>query len=123
MTQLALDVDSAQRDRLLALIEQNAHYYHRQFPQWLRENWHVWVQFEREATRMRRAGREHYSAYTIVEYLRHSTALAQQGGDFKLNANVVASLARLYVTAHPQAFGFFEFRRLRSKDAPLGVAA
>lgn len=114
-------IEGAIKARVVDLAHEHAHYFHADFPQWLAENFDLWVRFEAEAEKLRRRGRTHYSAYTIVEYLRHHTALQQECGDMKINGNVVASLARFYVLMHPSAFAFFEFRTIKNKHAPLGV--
>ena len=119
--QLPLDVDAAERERVLALIAVNAEFFHAEFPAWLTENWPIWLRFEAEASKVRRRGFQHYSARTIVHFLRHETALAQAAGELKINNNVSPDLARLYVMLHPQAFGFFGFRMMKSKAAALGV--
>ena len=80
------------------------------FAAWLADNLHVWRAFEREADRIWSRGRRHYSARTIVEVLRHESALAEVGGEWKINGNVVPDLARLYGLAHPDRSGMFETR-------------
>lgn len=91
------------------LLQANAGQFRKGFPAWLEENGAVWRRFEREADLIR-ARRTHYSARTIVEVLRHESALAESGGDFKLNNNHAPDLARLYLLTHPDALGFFETR-------------
>ena len=80
------------------------------FAEWLEANWHVWTTFDREATRIWKRGRRHYSARTIVEWLRHETAVAEQGGEFKLNGNFVPDMSRLWAMFEPGRDGFFETR-------------
>lgn len=78
------------------------------FAAWLRENWPIWKAFEREANAVWRNGRRHYSARTIGEYLRHETAL-REDGEWKINNNIVPDMARLYGLMYPER-GLFEFR-------------
>lgn len=80
------------------------------FHDWLRDNWTIWLRFREEADKIRAKGRGHYSARTIGEFIRHQTALAEDG-DFKINNNVFPDMARLYMLTHPGAAGFFELRR------------
>lgn len=80
------------------------------FAEWVSENWGIWQRFEFEADKVRERGRRHYSARTIGEYIRHSTALKEKGGAFKVNDHIWPDLARLYLTLHPGAAGFFELR-------------
>lgn len=80
------------------------------FAQWLADNGHVWIAFEREANRVWSRGRRHYSARTIVEVLRHETALADTGQDWKINDHNTPDLARLYRLTYPERAGLFETR-------------
>lgn len=85
--------------------------YHPDFKQWLRENEAVFLRFDQEANKLRAAGRTHYSARTIAEFLRHETAVSQIGGELKLDNNVVPDMARLYMElTGPAALGFFSLR-------------
>lgn len=94
----------------LALVLANRSQFRSDFPEWFRENQHVFAAFCREADRIWNRGRRHYSARTIGEVLRHESALTEQGGDFKLNNVRFPCLARLYALMHPERSGFFEFR-------------
>jgi hypothetical protein len=78
------------------------------FADWLQENWPIWKAFEREANAVWRNGRRHYSARTIGEYLRHETAL-REDGEWKINNNIVPDMARLYGLMYPER-DLFEFR-------------
>ena len=97
-------------DPLQAIVREHRDVFRPGFGAWLAENRHVWIAFEREANRVWDRGRRHYSARTLVEYLRHETALADTGGEWKINGNVVPDLARLYRLAHPERAGLFETR-------------
>ena len=77
---------------------------------WLHDNWGIWSRFEFEADKMRERGRRHYSARTIGEYIRHSTAAREKTPTFKVNDHAWPDLARLYALVHPEAAGFFELR-------------
>jgi hypothetical protein len=79
------------------------------FAEWLQENPHIWERFKAEADRVRRR-RDHYSARTIVHFLRHETALSEAGGEFKINNNASPDMARLYMATTPGAEAFFETR-------------
>lgn len=99
-------------DPLLALIRQDRENFRPDFAAWLQANLHVWRAFEREADRIWDRGRRHYSARTIIEFLRHETSLADSGGTFKLNGNAVPDMARLYRLRYPQRADLFETRRM-----------
>lgn len=93
-----------------ALARENADAFRPGFVAWLADNLHVWAAFKREADRIWSRGRRHYSARTIGEVLRHESALADTGSEWKLNNVVFPDLARLYLLTHPERDGFFELR-------------
>lgn len=73
------------------------------------ENLPVFLTFESEALKLAETGRQHYSARTIIEFLRHQTAV--RGNDeFKINNNMAPYYARLFEYRHPEYTGFFEKR-------------
>jgi len=84
--------------------------YRPDFPGWLQENIHIYLEFERRALQVAKR-REHYSARTIVEVMRHDTAIGQLTGDFKINGNYVPDMARLFSQLNPLYECLFEFRR------------
>ena len=97
-------------DPLQALVREHGDTFLPEFPAWLALNRHVWDAFVREADTVWARGRRRYSARTILEYLRHESALAEVGGDWKLNNNVQGDLSRLYLLLHPERAGLFETR-------------
>lgn len=97
-------------DTLAALVRDNADQFRADFPAWLAENRAVWAGFKREADRIWHRGRTHYSVRTIIEHLRHESALTDNDAMFKLNNNHAPDLARLYRLAHPERAGLFETR-------------
>ena len=122
MSGAQLAIEDAIKVRLLELVRQNEALFHAKFPQWLDENFDLWARFEHQCHLIRRRGFEHYSARTVVHFLRHETALQQKGGPLKINNNVSPDLARLYVLLHPSAYAFFEFRAVKNKGTTLSVA-
>lgn len=80
------------------------------FREWLIDNLVVWRAFEGHANRVWSRGRAHYAAKTIVEVIRHETLISEFDGEFKINNNITASLARLYALKHPDRASLFEFR-------------
>ena len=70
----------------------------------------IYARFEREALRVA-SRRSHYSAKTIVEVLRHESLFeADPDGLFKVNNNLIPTLAHDFVEDHPELPGFFEVR-------------
>lgn len=90
------------------------------FQAWLIANWSIYLEFERQAHRVVAQKRKHYSARTIVEYIRHETLLAESGGEFKINNNIVADLARLYGIRNPISVDLFEYRVTSTHKKPFG---
>ena len=72
----------------------------------------VYQEFKAEAFRVLAAGREHYSARTILHYLRHETAV-RGDGPFKINDHMSPFYARLFEREHPEYAGFFSKRKLK----------
>lgn len=110
--QLPLDWSEDGKETALVFIDCRPNLFRRDFADWLRNNFHVWIAFEREANRVWARGRTHYSARTIGEYLRHETMVAEQPNplQFKVNDHYWPDLARLYTCFHPERDGFFERR-------------
>ena len=54
--------------------------------------------------------REHYSARTIVEYIRHNTQLQSDDKLFKINNNLTPKMARISMVVFPRLNGLFETR-------------
>lgn len=108
MTQLCLAYDP--RDTLRTMITCRPELFRADFLGWINENWGVWDAFHRQANRVWDSGRRHYSARTIIEWLRHETSVSERSGAWKLNNVFVPDLARLYVCMYPHREGFFEQR-------------
>lgn len=98
----------------VVLAQRNAEKFTPEFLAYLPPNRHVWVAFEREALRVVARGFQHYSARTIIEVLRHNSALAEAGGPWKLNDHFTPGLARLFALSHPEHADLFEFRQVKA---------
>lgn len=92
------------------------------FMAYLPDNLHVFDAFSREARAIHRRGFRHYSARTIVEVLRHNSALQEAGGQWKLNDHNTPALARLFDLMNPAQAGLFEFRKTPSVERDHGAA-
>ncbi len=77
---------------------------------WLPANLHIWKAFVHETNRVIASGRSHYSSYTIVEFLRHHSAVAEKDGEWKINNNHRPYLPRLFDLMYPDKAGLFEYR-------------
>lgn len=87
------------------------------FTVFLRENLHVYYSFEHEALRAVGRGYTHYSARTIVEFMRHHSAVQQSGpATWKINNDHVPCLARLFEVRHPEHSKLFNSRRRSPGD-------
>lgn len=109
--------------RALAMAREHAGRFTDDFLAYLPDNLHVYDAFEREALAVVERGRMHYSARTIIEVLRHESALRQTGDAWKLNDHFTPYLARLFALMNPQAGGLFEFREAKAARREERVAA
>ena len=101
------------RKRLVfMMIVSYADWFRRDDLTWISANWHIWEAFEREALKIWDRGRTHYSARTIIEYLRHESEIREtpNAAPWKINDHYTPSLARLFTLMHPDKAGFFEKR-------------
>lgn len=92
------------------LIEQHGEKFKLGFDAWLKANWSIYLRFEDEAKKAAYSGRKHYSARTIVEFLRHQTALFEKDGHFKINDHAAPDMARAFAVRNPVHHKLFEFR-------------
>lgn len=99
--------------RPLFTAHMHADQFTREFLAYLPENLHVYEAFEREALAIAARGRKHYSARTIIEVLRHQSALAEVGSQFKLSDWWTPYLARLFALLNPSHAALFEFREAK----------
>ena len=76
------------------------------------ENRHIYFAFEREALKLIEKGRTHYSPVTIIEFIRHNTAISARpdADEFKINNNIRAYYSRLFAYRFPAKKDFFQFR-------------
>ena len=109
--------------RPLLMAQQHADQFTPRFLAYLPENLHVYEAFERETMRVVRRGFPHYSARTIIEVLRHNSALAERGGPWKLNDWHTPYLARLFALLNPAFAGLFEFRITKAVGRGRAAAA
>lgn len=104
----------------LDIIDLDAEAFQPAFRPWLIENWPIWERFCQEAEVIWSMGRPHYSARTIIEVMRHETALRQMEG-LKIDNSFVPDCGRLYGRVYATRANFFECRELRSatKRSPI----
>lgn len=102
----------ASADPLSDIIRLNAGQFTAGFLAWLSDNKSIWCRFENEANKLWNRGRRHYSSRTIIEFLRHETALFEKDGVFKVNNIWAPDMARLYMLRYPEKHDFFETRRM-----------
>lgn len=82
-----------------------------EFLKWLPDNQHVWDAFVYEVSRVRKRGFKHYSARTIIHFLRHHTSVSEAPDDgWKINNNHSPYMARLYDLCFPQHAGLWSYR-------------
>jgi hypothetical protein len=92
------------------IIENNKEEFPNDFLEWIPNNLHVFDAFVTEAIKVRNKGFKHYSARTIIHVLRHHSAIAETGSEWKINNNHSPYLARLFDLVYPDKAGLFEYR-------------
>ena len=75
------------------------------------ENPHVYEWLRKQALALRRRGRTHYSARTLIHAFRFHTAMTTTDQTFKINDHVSPWYARMLMEREPELGGFFEKRR------------
>jgi hypothetical protein len=108
-----------ERQRLDVLVVLNAHDFAPEFRSWLHANLHVWQAFVHEAMKVRAVGHDHYSARTIVEVLRHQSAIREVGGPWKIDNDRVPDMARLWGLRYPSMAAMFAFRKRPLRAEPV----
>jgi len=82
---------------------------------WHKENPHVWTLFERFTLEAIDAGKQHSSAWLIVNRIRWENEIVTRGGEFKISNDFIAYYARLFHHYHPQHNGFFRTKTLKDE--------
>jgi hypothetical protein len=100
----------ARQEFVLLTVCTNAEAFKYVNVEWMRANWAVWEQFEREANTVWDTGRRRWGARWIGEHIRRETLLREVDGLFKVNDHIWPDLARLYLALNPEREGFFETR-------------
>jgi hypothetical protein len=88
------------------------------FFEWLPNNEHIYDAFSFETMKIIRKGYQHYSGRTILEVLRHHSALSEQG-IWKLNNNHTPYLCRLFALMNPRFAEIFEYRTVKKPKLRL----
>lgn len=108
--------------QILPFIEQHPSLF-RQSADWFKINWPIVQAFEQTALAIIGKGREHYSARTIVEVLRHHSVLNDTSTAFKINDHAAPDLARAFVVMHPQHLDMWEYRRASKAEFSCAIKA
>lgn len=104
---------------ILDIAKANASELSAEFMQWLPDNLHVWDAYVSEVFKVIRKGFKHYSSRTIIEVIRHHSAISDTDGIYKINDHSVPYLSRLFDMAYPQHKGLFEYRTTTKEKAVL----
>ena len=98
-------------DRYIDLIGQNREQFSDEFVEWFPKNEHIWKLFVRETFAVIGVGFKHYSARTIIHFLRHHTAVMERTlSGFKISNNTSPYLARLFALAYPDRAYIFRYK-------------
>ena len=92
-----------------------------EFIEWVPNNTHVVDAFIHETLKIIRKGYTHYSGRTILEVLRHHSALNETNGPWKLNNNHTPYLCRLFGLLNPRYADIFEYRTVKKPKFRLAA--
>ena len=98
---------------ILELATEHEELFSKEFLKWLPDNLHVWEAFCEQAFKVRNRGFKHYSARTIVQVMRHHSAITEVGGMWKINDHHAPYLARLFDKRFPNLVGLWEYRETK----------
>jgi hypothetical protein len=101
-------------DNRFLLVSNNPEQFRPDFYNWLVDNTHIYEEFEKRSLRVAQY-RKHYSARTILEVMRHDSAIRELKGDWKINGNYTPCLARLFSLKNTEHKDLFEFRAIKVK--------
>lgn len=76
----------------------------------------VFIEFWKLAEEIKLAGREKYSAWTIIQRIRWGHDVQAQNEPFKINNDFIALYARFLIHVAPEFDGFFELRSMKPCD-------
>lgn len=113
----AISTDASNPDRMktaMTFINAAPMFFRPGFQDWLEQNYSIWLAFEAEAIKTWKAGRRHYGANTIIEYLRHNTLLADRDAEYKISDKWTSSIARLFAMMHADMATLFEFKERKN---------
>lgn len=88
-------------------------YWHGFWP-WLDKNEDVYQRYVDGAIYLKQRGHKRGSVIYIQNILRWKSRHHDKDGEYKLNANLTAGIARLIMAENPSLDGFFETRGRRS---------
>ena len=106
--------DLFEQNAVIRMVEFHHAKFTDEFRDWIPQNLHIWLAFEEQALAIIKRGFSHYSARTIIEVLRHHSALKETGGVWKIGNNAVPYLAWLFDLIHPAHAGLFEYREVKA---------
>jgi len=98
-------------------LKRHFEHFTEQFISEMPGNLHVFDEVLREIIKLKNAGQEHYSMRTIIEVLRHESAIHANDEHFKINNNIAPPLARLVMLMFPELDGFFAVREAPARSA------
>ncbi len=103
-------------DAALRAVKSSPEKFHKDFGEWLANNWEMYSYFQSEAMKCALAGFKHIGSKMIIENLRYRTLHREiPGCGFKVNNRISPDLPRLFVLMHPEHVNLFEFRKMNSE--------
>lgn len=116
-----LKLPTAERVRQVRrIVGEHSDIFRDGFANTITANMHVFEAALEQAIQVRHAGRDRWSMRTIMEYLRHETAVQSSLLPWKLNNNLAPDVARLMIMLFPEFDGFFELRESPQRKRVAG---
>lgn len=88
------------------------------FKKFHQENPHVYKLFMEYVELLKKAGREKYSAWAIINRIRWDYDISTTGEPFKIKNDFIALYARLAYYHHPELQDFFTMRAMKEYEPP-----
>jgi len=104
----------------LAVLEAEPDLWPAPFTRCMVDNRRIWEAFVQNTLNVVRKGFKHYSARTIIHFMRHHSAMTEAEGEWKINNNHSPYFARLFDRVYPEHVGLWEMRETAQERAGEG---
>ncbi len=107
----------SQWNKVIRVIDKDVDSFRSDFTSWLQENKSTWIEFTKRANAVAKAGKEQFSARTIIESMRWDSEMELGNAEYKVNNNYAPDMARLFTLMNPDKSKLFQMRATGQKRA------